>query len=266
MNDGTVVRVLDFNLAEKPHEFTCLLVPGFATIFQSWQRIMELLTPEFRVVYFESREKSSSRVPRKLKRKITFERMAHDIKEVVEQMGLDNQKYITLCSSAGGTILYEALAEKWIQPTGSVAVGPSLVYNVKGYVTFLSGITPKFLMQGFFRPLIHWYLTKFYVNKKAEPEQMVKYMRALDEADMRKAIPVLRKMQKYDGWDLPPKIETPSLLIGASSDVMHAAENCKKVDFLMPNSYYVNLGSNKAAHEEPLFNEIKKFIELLEKN
>jgi hypothetical protein len=71
-------------------------------------------------------------------------------------------------------------------------------------------------------------------------------------------------MRKYDGWDLPPKIDIPALLIGASADVMHAAENCKRVDSLMPNSYYIDLGTNKAAHEQPLIDEIYKFIQKIE--
>ncbi|MHA1739499.1 MAG: hypothetical protein ACTSXA_13535, partial [Candidatus Heimdallarchaeota archaeon] len=37
MSDGTIVRVLDFNLAENPDEYTFLLVPGYVTVFQSWQ-------------------------------------------------------------------------------------------------------------------------------------------------------------------------------------------------------------------------------------
>jgi len=265
MSDGTIIRVLDFNLAENPHEYIFFLIPGYTTVFQSWQRVMELLTPKHRVIYFESREKFSSTVPRKLEKKITFTQMGHDIKEVVEQMKLDNQKYITICSSAGGTILYEALARKWLKPTGSVAIGPSMEYHIKRFVTIFAVIIPPFILQTFFRPLARWYITKVYVDEKAEPEQMVKYMRSFDEAKFRKSLPVLRRMRKYNGWDLPAKIETSSLLIGASSDVMHATENCKKIDSLMPNSYYVDLGSNKAAHEEPLIEEIKKFIELLEK-
>ena len=265
MNDGTIIRVLDFNRAKDTHEYIFFLIPGYTTVFQSWQRVMELLTPKHRVIYFESREKFTSTVPRKLEKKITFTQMGHDIKEVVEQLKLDDQKYITICSSAGGTMLFEALARKWIKPTGSVSVGPAMVYYIKPFVTILTFIIPPFILHTFFRPLTKRYLTKTYVNEKAEPEQMVKYLRSFDEAKFRKSLPLLRKMQKYKNWDLPAKIDTPTLLIGASTDRLHATDDCKKVDSLMPNSYYVNLGSNKAAHEEPIIEEIYKFIQKLEK-
>ncbi|MHA1355454.1 MAG: alpha/beta fold hydrolase [Candidatus Heimdallarchaeota archaeon] len=264
MSDGTIVRVLDFNLAENPDEYTFLLVPGYVTVFQSWQKITELLTPKHRVIYFESREKFTATVSRKLERKMTFSQLGHDIKEVVEQMGLADQKYIGICSSTGGTILFEALAKKWLSPTGLVAIGPSMVYYIKTFVTFLSRFIPNFIIRLLFRPFVRWYLKRAYVDDKAEPEQMVKYMRAFDEAIIKRALVLLRRMRKYDGWDLPSKIDTPSVLIGASADVMHATKNCKRVDSLMPNSYYVDLGTNKAAHEQPLIDEIYKFIQKIE--
>jgi len=264
MSDGTIVRVLDFNLAKEPDEYIFFLVPGYTTVFQSWHKVTELLSVKHRVIYFESREKCTSTVPRKLERKITFTQMGHDIKEVVEQLELDKQKYITICSSTGGTILYEALSRKWLRPTGQVAIGPAMIYYIKGFITFLSRFIPNFVIKTLFRPFAQFYLKKAYVDEKAEPEQMIKYLRAFDEGELRKSLPVLRKMRKYNGWDLPAKIDTPSLLIGATTDIMHVADNCKRVDSLMPNSYYVDLGTNKAAHEQPLIDEIYKFIQKIE--
>ena len=82
MSDGVEVRALEFDLVEQPNDYILLLIPGYVTVFQSWEKVMSLLTPEFRVLYFETREKASSNIPsRKLKRKITFDRMALDLKE-----------------------------------------------------------------------------------------------------------------------------------------------------------------------------------------
>jgi alpha-beta hydrolase superfamily lysophospholipase len=122
MTDGAQVRVLEYNLAEEPNDYIIILIPGFLTVFQSWQRVMELLIPEFRVLYLESREKVSFIVPRKLERKIKLTSMAHDIKEVVQQLELDGQKYITITSSTGGNILTEALSKEWLHPTGAILI------------------------------------------------------------------------------------------------------------------------------------------------
>lgn len=260
MKDGTQVRVLDFNLTKNSSDFIIMLIPGYLTVFQSWQRVMELLTKKYRVLYFESREKSSSNIPnRKMERQVTLHKMAYDLKEVVEQMELDKQKYITLASSTGGNILTEALSENWINPTGAVMVGPAIEFHVNWFIVFLSAITPNALIQGILKPFVKIYISIVYVNKNAEPEQLQKYMRALEEAHMRKAMPLFRRMYHYKSWHMLPKVKTPTLLLGASLDKMHATKECLHVHELMPNSFYVDLGSNKATHSDPLVEEIGKF-------
>ncbi|NHJ85062.1 MAG: alpha/beta hydrolase [Asgard group archaeon] len=266
MSDGVEVRVLDFQLVEKPHEYTFILIPGFITVFQSWQKVMELLTPEFRVIYFESREKASSKVPKKMERKITFRDLAHDIGEVVNQLGLTDKKFITLASSLGGNILVKALSEKWLKPTGAVLVGPAMEFHLNWFIVFMSAIIPNFIKQTIMVPMVRWYVSVFYVNKKKEPEQLEKYMRAFSECNMRRAMPLFRKMYRHKSWDDPPKVEAPILLLGASLDKMHATEETQRVHELLPNSIFVDLGSNKATHDEPLIIEIKNFIDYLEKH
>ncbi len=264
VTDGSQIRILDFNLAENPNEYIIMLIPGFATVFQSWQRVMELLTQEFRVIYFESREKVTSIMPKKLVRKITLSIMAHDMKEVIEQIKLDGRKYITICSSTGGNVLTEALNKKWINPTEAIMVGRAIEFHLQGFVVVLSALIPNFLIQTIFMPIIRWYISVEYVNKKNEPEQLDKYMRALEEANMRKIMPLFRRLYRYNSWDMPPKVETRTLLIEASLDRIHATEECLRVHELMPKSIYVDLSSNRASHSDPFVDEIKKFIDKLE--
>ncbi|NPE07008.1 MAG: alpha/beta hydrolase [Asgard group archaeon] len=260
MTDRAQIRVLEFNLAEKSNDYVIILIPGYLTVFQSWQRVMELLTSEFRVLYLESREKASSIIPRKLERKIKLTIMAHDIKEVVHQLELDDQKYITITSSTGGNILTEALSKEWLHPTGAIMIGPAIEFHISLFVYIMSIIIPNFIKQGILIPAVKWYMSRKYVNTEAEPEQMEKYIRALKEANMRKAMPVLRRFFRYSIWDMPPKVKTPTLLLGASTDGMHATQECLRTHELMPNSIFVDLGSNKATHSEPLIEELEKFI------
>jgi len=42
------------------------------------------------------------------------------------------------------------------------------------------------------------------------------------------------------------------------------AQECLRTLELMPNSIYVDLGSNKATHSEPLIEELEKFIIILD--
>jgi alpha-beta hydrolase superfamily lysophospholipase len=264
MSDGAIVRVLDFDLAENPHEYTIFLIPGFITVFQGWEKVVKALVTDFRVIYFESREKFTSSLSRKLVRKLYFDRMGEDIKEVIATLELDKEKYVTLCSSTGGTIQAHALANKWINPTGAVMVGPAFDYKISLFVKIGATIVHPFLVKTLFFPLVRWYIANVYVDKEKEPEQLEKYIRAIEEADLRKTQTLLRKMRNYSCWELAPQIETETLLVGASADKMHQTESCLKAHKLIPNSTYVDLGSNKATHSQPLVEEMYKFIDYLE--
>lgn len=265
MHDGVKVRVLDFNLAEDPHEFSVFIIPGFVTVFQSWYEVVEKLSPKYRIYYFESREKAPSIYPkRKMEYQITFHKMAHDIKEVIEQLKLDEQKYITLCSSAGGTIEVEALSEKWLHPKGTVMVGPTVEFDVKWSAPFLLYLVPEFVKKIFF-PFFRLYMGTVYIDKKKYPEQYTKYIRAGEEAYLRRIRGLIRQMRKHQCWDMVPKIEAHCILIGATEDKMHASSMTKRVHELIPNSEFVDLGTNKNAHSQPLIDLMIEYIERLSK-
>jgi pimeloyl-ACP methyl ester carboxylesterase len=265
MSDGTQVRILDFDLAKKPNKYTIFLIPGFVTVFLSWEILVEILSKDFRVLYFESREKSSSIAPnRRVERSTTLRKIAHDIKEVIEQLELDKKDYIVLCSSFGGTVVYEALSEKWLKPNGIIAVGPTMEYHIKFISPFLITIVPHF-MKSLFMPLFRWYMGTVHVDKKKHPKQYAKYVRAGEEAHLRKIRRVLREVYRYQCWHLPPKVETKTLLVGASTDRVHDTEETMRTHKLMPNSSYIDLGDNIAAHSQPIADALFDFIKELEK-
>ncbi len=266
MTDGTKVRVLDFDLAKKPNKYILLFIPGFITVFQSWHKSIELLSKDFRIYYFESREKYSSIMPnRKTRHSITLEKMAYDIKEVIEQLDLGSKDYITICSSTGGTIEAIALSNDWFQPNGAIWVGPTIIYHISFIVPLFATLVPQF-MKRLFMPAMRWYLTRRYVDKNAEPEQLDKYLRSAEEADLRKTRRVGWQMLGYNNQESLPKIKAKSILIGASSDKMHLAEETLENCNLMPNAKYIDLGSNKAAHDQPLVDVIFDFIKELEQD
>lgn len=263
MTDGTKVRVLDFDLAENPNKYFLFFIPGFTSVFQSWHKVIDILSKDFRVYYFESREKYSSVMPnRKIERNITFYKMAYDLKEVIEQMNLDSKNYITICSSAGGTIENIALSNDWFNPNGAIWVGPTIIYHISIVIPLFGTLCPPF-MKKMFMPAMRWYLKRKYVDSEAEPEQLVKYLRSAEEAELRKIRKPGWEMLGYNGQDMLPKVKTRSILIGASSDKMHLAEETLENCNLMPNAKYIDLGSNKAAHEQPLVDVIFDFIQEL---
>ena len=265
MRDGVKVRVLVFNSAKKPHKYKIFMIPGFATVFQSWSKIIEPLAKDHVIYYFESREKTSSIMPSgRVARRTDLHKMAYDLKEVIEQMKLEEDKYITISSSAGGTIQIEALSEKWMHPDCVILVGPTIEFHIHRFVAFAMNIVPDFI-KDLFMPIFRFYMGTFHVDKKKYPEQYAKYVRAGEEIDMRKMKKLMWQLTKFNCWELVPKIEAKCFLVGASEDKMHAAEATMKTHELIPNSEYIDLGTNKATHDKPLVDLVKKIIADLEK-
>ena len=265
MKDGVKVRVLVFDKAKNPHKYKIFMIPGFASVFPGWSKIIEPLAKDHIIYYFETREKTSSIMPSgKIARKTDLQKMAYDLKEIVEQMKLEESKYVTISSSAGGTIQVEALSEKWMHPDSAVLIGPSIEFHLQRFAAFAVYIVPSFI-KDLFMFLFRWFIGAFYVNKKKYPEQYAKYVRAAEEIDMRKMKKLMWQLTNYNCWEMVPKVEAKCILVGASEDKMHDAELTKKTQELIPNSEYVDLGTNKATHAQPLVDLVKKIITDLEK-
>jgi alpha-beta hydrolase superfamily lysophospholipase len=266
MRDGVQVRVLEFDLGPQPARRTLLVVPGMATVFQSWQEAVQLLSDGYRIFYFESREKASSVLPdHPAKAIITLREMALDLGEVTRQLGLELHPYYVLASSTGSTILIEALSHGWILPRGAILVGPMVKPRIGRMAAFLTSCTPMAL-KNLVMPFYRAYLRAVYVNRKRHPEQYAKYIRAAEEVELPKIYRLLWEMTTYDGSELLANVTTPCLLAGASRDGMHVLAETRRIQRLLPKATVIDLGSNEAAHGQPLVDAIQAFVMGLEKD
>jgi pimeloyl-ACP methyl ester carboxylesterase len=260
MRDGARVRVLDFDLAPKVIKPSLLLVPGLATVFESWHRAVLLLTSHFRIFFFESREKVSSLMPdRESERGITLHRMAMDLEEVVAQLALDNDGFYALASSTGCTLLIEALSSNWIRPAGVILVGPMTRHRISRTAAFLTSCVPV-AFKNLAMPFFQVYLHVVYANRKRSPEQFAKYVRAAADVQLPKVAGVLKEMTRHDCSGMVPKVKTPCLVVAESSDNMHLLAESQRFAQLLPRARLVDLGTNKAAHGQPLVDAILAFV------
>ena len=61
-------------------------------------------------------------------------------------------------------------------------------------------------------------------------------------------------------WWLFPKVKNHALLIAAETDKMHDAKVTRKVESLMENTVYINMGTNKNTHSPIMNDKIREFI------
>lgn len=258
-SDGAELRVLDFEEAGPDAGPTILLVPGFATVFPSWEAVVGLLVQQHRVLYFESREKGSCRMPDlRTERAVGLHRMARDLAEIVPGLLRDGEEYWVLSSSTGGTIMAEALSECWLEPEAAIFVGPAIEHRLSRWAAFGTSILPSALRL-VAMPLYRLYLRRVHVDRGRHPEQFAKYSRAAEEVRLPRIRQLLWEMTRHQCWDLLPRISTPSLVVGAADDGMHAAEDGRRAQRLLVDATYVELENNQATHSSALVRCLEEF-------
>ena len=181
----------------------------------------------------------------------------HSFSDIGEVVGKITQNDISEINAVGRGWLLTLIMQSSGAATSTLAA-----LNFAGIIgpTILIYMVPNFVKE-FFMPIFRFYMGRFHVDKNKYPEQYRKYVRAGEESNLRKIRRVIWKIgNKCSNWEMVPKVETKTLLIGATEDKMHTTEMTLRVHEMLPNSEYVDLGTNKAAHEQPLVDIMKKFI------
>ncbi|NHK30805.1 MAG: alpha/beta hydrolase [Asgard group archaeon] len=260
--NGIELRVLSFEKVKHPAEnIEILFIPGFLTIFPRWEKVVKELNENYKVHYVETREKKTSRFVKRNSMKIS--EMYKDLDYVEKALDLNKRKYITISSSLGGAIILESLAAKSISPLGSIIIGPGIEIPIKKIARFAMRLIPAFVVY-LLKPFIRWYIRTRLVDFEKEPQQATAYIRAVEEADVRKMKKwLLANANRYSGWNNLPNIHNRIVLIGASTDKAHSTDISEKVANALQNCTYVDLGTNKAAHDTPLVDFTKEFIKEL---
>ena len=260
--NGIELRVLSFEKVKYPAEnIEILFIPGFLTIFPRWEKVVMELSENYKVHYVETREKKTSKFVKKNSMKIT--EMCKDLEYIEKALLLNKRKYITISSSLGGALILESLAVKLISPLGSIIIGPGIEIPIKKLAPIIIRLIPIFVVY-LLKPFIRWYIRTRLVDFEKEPQQAAAYIRAVEEADIRKMKKwILANANKYNGWNNLPNISNRIILIGASTDKAHSSDISEKVASALPNCAYVDLGTNKAAHDTPLVNFTREFMKEL---
>ncbi len=248
MSDGVQLRLLVHKAS--PSKGTIFFHPGLGTLLLSWERVLEMLADEgYTIYYVESREKYTAKYPKKAK--LTRELMIRDCAEAVRLIGLEDNTYIAVGSSLGSTILIHAMAQGLIFPKHAVLVGPNAEMKLPMGLKLLLPLVNDTIYR-ISKPLIKWYILKKYVDKEADPEQYHKYALGIDLSVPSRFRKVLRAWLGNKIWDDLPLIKSHCVLVGAEKDKLHASNTTRRIADLIPDSDYIDLGTNKAAHDKPL--------------
>ncbi len=256
-SDGAEIKVLT---TKAPKDiaigYTLMLIPGWGTVVPGWEKVLMEAAKDFDVLYIESREKGSFR-PSENKTINDINRLALDVKEIVEHLKIDQNRLITLTSSFSTLTIADLLGTKKIKPTLNVLIGPVYQLNMPPTTRYLMHIFPNFIIN-WTKPIWRWWLLKF---KSEDPVQAAKYMRVLEESDFKKWRAVAKRVCFTKVWDLYKQIsDTRVVIIGMETDKMHTVELSKSILAVIPNAEYIDMKTNRATHSGEMIEVIRKLI------
>jgi len=261
VSDGVSLKIVDFtprNVSqEKP---VILFVAGWISLISGWKDVLKVLTAEHRVIYLESREKKSSTVPDIKKVSFSIERLKLDVGEIIEKVISPSGKFILAGSSLGASAILEYCGSEKQKPLAAVLIAPNTEFR---FPKILGTIIPAIHPSLYFtvKPVIKWYIKNFRLDKKTCKEQIEKYENTIDCADPYKLKANALAIRDYKIWDRIANINVPCLIIGATTDTLHATDNIKHLLKIIPNSTYIELKSNMETHSEKAGRVIVEYIQ-----
>lgn len=249
MSDGVALRVIEFVPAVDDDRPVVLFVAGWISLISGWKGFLHSLTARYRVVYFETREKSTSKVDSVKKTAFDMPRLVADIAEAVEQTVPPGREYFLSGSSLGATTALEYLMTQNRMPLSTALVAPNAELQFPGAVMAVIRLIPP-AIYGPVKAFAKWYLRKFKVDAEKEPEQMAKYENTLDCADPYKLKKNVFALMGYSVWGREQNIRGPLYVVGASSDTLHGLDAMEKLVAAVEGGELVAMESNKATHGE----------------
>jgi pimeloyl-ACP methyl ester carboxylesterase len=257
ITDQVSLRVITFTPAKETAQPPVLFVAGLISQITGWKKVLREMTQDFIVHYAETREKATSVV--KGSTNYSVEEIGRDLASLVSFLGLGPQKYILLGSSLGATAILDGFRFLEYPPLCLVLIGPNAIFRIPKWSFPIIWILPPRLYL-LIKPLIRWYLRNFEVDIKSDYAQYEKYSNILDIADPWKLKKIVFPLARYSVWDRLDEIHGPTLIIGASKDIMHIPENLVKMVEQMGDAIYIDMETNSLTHSEGMVHEMRKYI------
>ncbi|RMF07489.1 MAG: alpha/beta hydrolase [Candidatus Neomarinimicrobiota bacterium] len=255
------LRCHDF-VPERPLPEPVFFIPGWISRMAGWKIVLRDMTRTRRVLYLETREKNSARVPDRFSFGATA--LATDLVRAAEALELDPPHTIWFGSSLGATAILEAMQFLPRKPRALVLVGPNAEFRIPWWGRGIIAVFPVPLWR-LFKPFVKWYLRTFRLDVEKDRAQYEKYCAALDEANPLRLKKGARELAHYTVWDRLPQIDIPVLIFGGSHDVLHEPANLVKMTERLPRAVYRDLETNTNTHSEIMVREMEQFLADLEK-
>lgn len=249
-SDGVSLRTVTFTPpAGTPQRPPVVFLPGWISAIEGWSDVLEVLTAEHPVLYVETREKASARLPERRGLDFSMDRLCADLDELVADRLAPDEPFCFFGSSLGSTLILEYLGRGGRRPLLAVLVAPNLVFRLPRWVVIAARTLPASAFT-LLRPIMKWYLCSFMLDAEREPEQAERYRRNLDTAEPWRLRANALELKDYSAWERLPRVRAPVLIVAGASDSLHHLDDMRKMVSVMPDARLEVLESNREAHSE----------------
>ena len=251
VSDGVTLRIIDFvPPCDTPERPMVVFVAGWISLIRGWKDVLKRLTPRYRTLYVETREKVSADLPRHPRRvDFSMPRMSRDIGEILEAKVGPEKRYCLAGSSLGATVILDYLSGDQRQPEAAILIAPICELIYPFWLPVLLRPLPPSLYTAI-KPMLKWYLRTVRLDRHKEPEQVKKYEGTLDAAEPKRLKANAFAVKNYSVWKSLPDIHSPVLIVGAESDTLHGLDVMNKMVALMPDAHMEMMSSNRETHSE----------------
>jgi pimeloyl-ACP methyl ester carboxylesterase len=252
-SDGVSLRVIDFiPSSHTPEKPVIIFVAGLISLIMGWRKVLKKLTPHYRTLYIETREKVSARLPQDRKVKdidFSIYRMSQDLHELLQEKVPPEQPFYFVASSLGSTAVLDYLSQNLRKSRLALLISPVCKFDIPSWGVPIIKYFPASLYTAL-KPPIKWYLRNIRLDKEKEPEQVKKYEGTMDAAEPKRLQAHALKLKDYNLWDKLPDVSAQVIIIGARADKIHGPEIMEKVVSSMPSARLEMMESNKETHSE----------------
>jgi pimeloyl-ACP methyl ester carboxylesterase len=250
MSDGVSLKIIDFTpTGDGPDKPMIVFIAGLVSLISGWQNVLRQLTPRYRTLYIETREKKSALLPEDRTVDFSISRMTQDIEEFLQQRVPLERPFCFVGSSLGSTIILDYLSQNSRQSFDAFAIAPNCEFHVPLWFLLSLWLLPPFFYPAI-KSTLKWYLRNFRLDKYREPEQVKKYEGTIDEAEPKRLKACALAIKDYTLWNKLPMIKAPVLVIGARTDILHEVNEIERMTSLMPSARLEIMESNKETHSK----------------
>jgi pimeloyl-ACP methyl ester carboxylesterase len=245
MDDGWSIRVIQWVPENDSDSAPLVMVPGWNSVYEGWQDIVEEWAPKRRLTYIETREKGSAvSTGRAKKSDLSIRRSVEDLKTVISEFPEISSGSDWFASSLGATIILEALAERAFKPRSVALLAPNTSFDFPLWSRLLI-MLPSFV----YPPLVR--LAILILDFKLKEEgQRIRYRRTLLASNVKRLRLSAMSQFAYKMKDQAiSSIQDRIALLTAKSDSLHSDDAVVLLSERLPNSQLIEVPSNQFAHD-----------------